>query len=444
MEDYATYYDELGVSEDASPGRIRSAYYGKIKEYHPDRFQHSPDWVKRQAEETSKTLNEAYGVLSDSTKRKKYDDEIKSLRERAGRWAEEASRRREEEDLLRREAEETLRREEAERRRREEAESTRTAGAERLRREEEERRRREEAERRLRARKEAERRRLIWRVGAVVAMVAIFLAIVAVPKLATSTPPQTPTARPATGSQPRSQFTSLLAPQSCALESSSRSREGSASTSIQFVNSTKQSLQVYWLTYNGQRQHYKALQPSESYLQSTFVTHPWLVADSSGRCIAVYMPTAASAKAVLDSALLSKASVGVTPTPVPVGAIVTITLPTPALCVPPLISPQEGAVLDNGSTDRQDDIIWNFDWTDCPGATQYHLYVIHSGSVIPVIDTIVTGSTYHDVSQGSYIADANRLNWTWKVRAQAGGQWGEWSATRTFDVEPVNTDASKG
>jgi hypothetical protein len=110
--------------------------------------------------------------------------------------------------------------------------------------------------------------------------------------------------------------------------------------------------------------------------------------------------------------------------------------------VPQLISPPAyGAMLDNGRTDRLDDIVWDFDWSDVPGASHYHLYVIHSGSWIPVIDRPdLTQSSFHDVSPGAYIIDANRFAWTWKVRAKVDGVWGDWSPVRTFDVEPVNTD----
>jgi len=110
-------------------------------------------------------------------------------------------------------------------------------------------------------------------------------------------------------------------------------------------------------------------------------------------------------------------------------------------CVPSLISPAAGAVLDNGRADRQDDIVWDFDWSDCPGATQYHLYVIRATATIPVIDEpALNNSSYHDVSEGAYIADQNRLGWSWKVRARVDGTWGDWSATRSFDVELLNSD----
>ncbi len=110
--------------------------------------------------------------------------------------------------------------------------------------------------------------------------------------------------------------------------------------------------------------------------------------------------------------------------------------------VPKLISPEEGAVLDNGRSDLRDVIVWDFDWSDVIGATKYHLYVEHTGSVLPLIDDdkVVYDSSYHYVKSGSYIIDSNRFNWKWKVRAYVNDKWSDWSEERRFDVEPLNTD----
>ena len=70
------YYDILGVAPYASQDEIKSAYRSKIKEYHPDKFTNEPDWVKKHSAEMSKKLNEAFGVLQDSNKRKEYDKEV--------------------------------------------------------------------------------------------------------------------------------------------------------------------------------------------------------------------------------------------------------------------------------------------------------------------------------------------------------------------------------
>lgn len=62
------FYKVLGVSEKASADEIKKAYRGLAKRYHPDA---NPD--DEAAHERFKEVGEAYGVLSDAEKRKKYD-----------------------------------------------------------------------------------------------------------------------------------------------------------------------------------------------------------------------------------------------------------------------------------------------------------------------------------------------------------------------------------
>lgn len=124
------------------------------------------------------------------------------------------------------------------------------------------------------------------------------------------------------------------------------------------------------------------------------------------------------------------------PTPTPASAPAS----APTSCIPLLISPAVGDLLDNGRTDAKDEIEWQFDWTDCEGATEYDLYVIGQSAPIPFINKSVADSSYRHTSQGSYFTEGNRKNWTWKVRTRTGDNLGEWSEIRVFDVEPVNTD----
>lgn len=63
------YYQILGVSENAGPDDIKKAYRKLAKKYHPDS---NPN--DSQAAEKFKEINEAHEVLSDSKKRKQYDD----------------------------------------------------------------------------------------------------------------------------------------------------------------------------------------------------------------------------------------------------------------------------------------------------------------------------------------------------------------------------------
>ena len=62
------YYEVLGVSKSASDDEIKKAYRKLAKQYHPDR---NPG--DKAAEAKFKEANEAYEVLSDKSKRAKYD-----------------------------------------------------------------------------------------------------------------------------------------------------------------------------------------------------------------------------------------------------------------------------------------------------------------------------------------------------------------------------------
>ena len=113
---------------------------------------------------------------------------------------------------------------------------------------------------------------------------------------------------------------------------------------------------------------------------------------------------------------------------------------TPTLCVPTLLSPTEGAMMDNGRTDATDAKVWDFRWSECEGATRYHLYVIGPAATIPVVDDQnLTGASYRLVDHG-YVSASHLEGWTWRVRAEVDGAWGEWSGARLFGVEPVNSD----
>ena len=65
---FQDYYQILGVARTASESEIKKAYRKLARKHHPD---FNPN--NKQAEEKFKQVQEAYEVLSDADKRKKFD-----------------------------------------------------------------------------------------------------------------------------------------------------------------------------------------------------------------------------------------------------------------------------------------------------------------------------------------------------------------------------------
>src|SRR5689334_16275362 len=67
--EFKDYYSVLGVPRDASEEDIKKAFRKLARQHHPDVAKD-----KKTAEERFKEINEAYEVLRDPTKRRKYDE----------------------------------------------------------------------------------------------------------------------------------------------------------------------------------------------------------------------------------------------------------------------------------------------------------------------------------------------------------------------------------
>ena len=65
------WYQVLQISRQASAGEIKSAYRQLAKKYHPDA--HPGD---QECEVRFREISEAYTILSDEKKRRKYDEEL--------------------------------------------------------------------------------------------------------------------------------------------------------------------------------------------------------------------------------------------------------------------------------------------------------------------------------------------------------------------------------
>ena len=69
MANKRDYYEVLGVDRNVTDDELKKAYRKLAKKYHPDANQNN----KKEAEEKFKEVSEAYEVLSDSQKRRMYD-----------------------------------------------------------------------------------------------------------------------------------------------------------------------------------------------------------------------------------------------------------------------------------------------------------------------------------------------------------------------------------
>lgn len=75
--DLSDYYAILGLTPGASPQAIKTAYRNLAREKHPDHQVNSSEAEKTSFSVEMASLNEAYAVLSDATKRREYDETLR-------------------------------------------------------------------------------------------------------------------------------------------------------------------------------------------------------------------------------------------------------------------------------------------------------------------------------------------------------------------------------
>src|SRR4051812_36487060 len=108
--------------------------------------------------------------------------------------------------------------------------------------------------------------------------------------------------------------------------------------------------------------------------------------------------------------------------------------------VPQLLSPEAGAMLDNGCPTGSDSIVWNFQWSAVDGATAYELYVSNLTSIFAQIDDSTLTTTSYHYSQPTFTNST--AGWNWWVRAKVNGEYKNWAGPQSFTVEAANTDCS--
>jgi hypothetical protein len=75
-----------------------------------------------------------------------------------------------------------------------------------------------------------------------------------------------------------------------------KSENSDTPTNIRFTNATCQTISLYWLDFEGNRVFYGDIPAGQSYVQNTFLTHPWVVT-SAGGDLGLYLPVPDGANA---------------------------------------------------------------------------------------------------------------------------------------------------
>ena len=97
-----------------------------------------------------------------------------------------------------------------------------------------------------------------------------------------------------------SQSLPQLTPLSPAAAFALKSENSGVSTYIKFVNAYGAKVDIYWINYNGQAVFFGSLDPGQSVVQQTYLTHPWVIYDQAlGSPIVGFLPGEQEAEAFI-------------------------------------------------------------------------------------------------------------------------------------------------
>ena len=86
----------------------------------------------------------------------------------------------------------------------------------------------------------------------------------------------------------------------CAGEGGLRAMDETTVTEVIFFNQSAATIRTYSLDHAGNRKFGSEIRPGDSYVQQTYVTHPWVVTKNEARtCVAIFQPAASSAIVVV-------------------------------------------------------------------------------------------------------------------------------------------------
>jgi DnaJ-domain-containing protein 1 len=82
-----SHYEVLGVPRNAGADTVRQAYLDRARQLHPDRYIDAGPAQRSAAERSMQEVNEAWRVLSDPGRRRRYDAELNPVLTARARWA---------------------------------------------------------------------------------------------------------------------------------------------------------------------------------------------------------------------------------------------------------------------------------------------------------------------------------------------------------------------
>lgn len=124
---------------------------------------------------------------------------------------------------------------------------------------------------------------------------------------------------------------------SCASEPTRASTAGDVVAQLTVINNTDATFELFWLDYEGERVYYQDSPPHSTVVQPTWLTHPWILADSQGTCYLLVVVNAIQQTMTIGSTTAPQA----TATPTAAASRTPMPEPSAAAAPAPVSTPEE-------------------------------------------------------------------------------------------------------
>src|SRR5438093_803611 len=79
-------------------------------------------------------------------------------------------------------------------------------------------------------------------------------------------------------------------------------------TTITFINHSRASINLHWMTSDGNRQPYAKVPVGEQHVQHTYAGHVWMVSDDAGKPLKFFEAVEGGAEAIIEDTVPEKAT----------------------------------------------------------------------------------------------------------------------------------------